>query len=330
MNTMKKSRRRFVLAGIALLATAAAVAAPRLEPPSKFVKQDRYNSAVARIAERMEDGRYKIELVEELYGTTPDGLVVVVDRGSEGFIEVGSTYVMSHTDKPRRRSHRWNVDPAGPRVLGIPAVGPAALENTEAMRTLVRAHPEDAPLTDAKRLAAVIQQLGSEDVLSRRFVLAELVLDSELRALVGDEELEVLKKTIQSGTLEPMAHEYMLRAAMPMLDSWGSDWLTPSCRKLAEENGTELDLASLIPSLLVVSFEMLAEAGDPADAELARKHVASNNPGVGKAAFRAMAILDRELATQTAPGFVEDETLHPDTRRFVAQFQAGRDLSRGP
>lgn len=320
---MKTNRRIITLALGVALTLALAEAAPRLEPPSKYMKQDRYNSAVVRIAEIAEDGRFKLEVLEELYGETADGLMVRATSGGGGFIEVGKVYVLGHTDKPRRRSYKWDTDPDGPRVLGVPAVGLAVFENSEAMRTLVRAHPEDAPFTDAMRLEAVLEQLGSEDVLSRRFVLAELALDPELRALAGEPELAVLKETLGSGSLEPVAHEYLLRAALPMIDSWGGDWLAASCRKVAEENGPELNLASPIPSLLVMTLETLGQTGEAKDAELARKHVVSNNPGVGKAAFQALVLLDRELAAEVAPGIIAQEDLHPDTRRFVAGFFTG-------
>jgi hypothetical protein len=325
---MKTQKKIVAFALVALLAVALAEAVPRLMPPSKFMKQDRYHSAVVKVAGVTEDGRFKLTVLEELYGETPDGLILRASAGDD-WIEVGKTYVMGHTEKPRRKSHRWNTDPAGPRVLGVPAVGLAAFENSEAMRDLVRAHPEDDPLTDADRLKAVLEQLESDHVLSRRFVMAELALDEELRALVGDDELAQLKETLESGTLEPVAHEYLLRASIPMIDSWGGDWLATSSRAVADEYGQELDLASPIPSLLVFAFRALEKTGAETDAELARKHVPSNNPGVGKAAFQALAALDPELAEEVAPEIVDQETIHPDTRRFVARFWATSAPEKG-
>lgn len=317
---MKTNRKLLTVALGTMLAAALVEAVPRLEPPSKFMKKDRYHSAVVKVVEVTDDGRFKLEVIEELYGETPDGLIVRAEEGGRGWIEAGKTYVLGHTEKPRRRSHKWDTDPAGPRVLGVPAVGLAVFENSEAMRTLVRAHSEDAPLTDEKRLEAVLEQLASEDVLSRRFVLAELALDPELRALVGKSELEVLKTTVEAGDLDPIGLEYMMRASIPMVDSWGGGWIAAAGRKVARDNGAELDLVSPIPALLVVTFELLERAGEAEDAELARKHVGSNNPGVGKAAFKTMVALDEDLAAEATPGILANQDLHPDTRRFVERY----------
>jgi len=326
---MKSNRKLLTFALVALLAVALSEAGPRLEAPSKYMKQDRYNSAVVRVTEVTENGRFKLEVIENLYGETADGLIVRASGGGDGWIEAGKVYIIGHTDKPARRTYRYDVDPEGSRILGVPAVGHAVLANTESMRTLVRQHPEDAPLTDEKRLEAVLEQLGDEDVLSRRFVTAELALDPELRALVDKKQLALLKETVASGVLEPVAHEYLLRAAHPMIDSWGSEWLAEDTRAIVSSHGAELDLVSPIPSLLVTAFKTLQVTGKRADAELARPHVASNNPGVGKAAFSAMVALDEGLAKKAAPELLSREDLHGDIRRVVASFWARVEASTG-
>lgn len=282
-------------------------------------------SAVVRIAEVTPEGRYRLEVVERLRGETPDGLVVrlVGNPWESGtLIEPGRTYILGHTDKPARRSYRWDTDPEGPRVLGVPGVGPALFESSSAMRTLVRDHPEDAPLTDRARLDAVLEQLQRSDVQSRRFVLAELALDRGLRELVDEADLELLRATLESGELEPMAHDYLLRAAQPMIDRWGGDWLAADCRRLAAGHGTRLDLASLVPSLLVTAFETLARTGVASDAELGRRHLASNNPGVGKAAFAAIVALDPGMAAEVAAAYGDSDELHPDTRLMLRRYAA--------
>lgn len=315
---MKSLQRNLVLAAVLTLAAAAAIAVPRLTAPTKFLDSDaRYRCAVVKVVELTDEGRFRLEVVERLRGETPDDLAVYVVGGPEhALLEVGKSYIVGHTDKPARRSHRWQVDPNGPRVLSVPAVGQAVFEDSVPMRALVREHPEDAPLTGKARLEAVLSSLDSSDAQSLRFVAAELVLAPELRELVGDAELERLRRALASD-LEPMAHDYLLRAALPMVESWGGDWLAEDARSVISSHGSELDLASLIPSLLVTALRTLEQTGEKADAALARPHVASNNPGVGKAAFQAMVTLDRELAGKVVADLGDGAALHPDTRRFV-------------
>jgi hypothetical protein len=296
----------------------AATAAPRLVTPTSYMQQDRHRSVVARVVELLEEGRFRIEVIEPLRGDTPDGLVLHPGGGLGGEVEVGGVYILGHTDKPPRRTHRWQTDPEGPGLLNVPAVGAAVLENSSAMRTLLRSHPEDRPLSDRARLDAVLEQLASPHVQSRKFVLAELALDAELRELVGESDLKVLQKTLESGSLEPTAHEYLLRAARPMIDTWGADWLANDSRKVVAAHGSELDLLSTIPSLLVTSLGILGETGTAGDAELTFAHLRSNNPGVGKAAFSALLALSPERAEEVAESLVRDESLHGDVRRFVA------------
>jgi hypothetical protein len=325
MKTLRKS-----LICIAMFACAAsgALAGPSLEAPTKFIHGDElYRVAVVKIAEITAEGRFRLEVIEPLRGETPDGLVVRVLGGGEGLFEVGRTYIVAHTDKPARRSYRWTVDPEGPRVLGIPAVGPAVFEDTAAMRELLGDHPEDQPLSDRARLDAVLDALGSSDVPSLRLVTAELALAPELRALVGEPELKRLRAVLES--LEPMAHDYLLRASLPMVESWGTDWLAADARRLVSSYGPELDLTSLIPSLLVTALRTLAQTGTQADAEIVRAHVLSNNPGVGKAAFQALVSLDRSLAGEVAATIGDAENLHPDTLRFVRETAAREALESG-
>ncbi len=300
------------------ICASAAQAVPRLMPPSEFVASDGlYRAAVAKIAELTEDGRYRLEVLEELRGVTPDGTVVRVLGNESGVLEVGKTYIVVHTDKPGRRSHRWKTDPAGSRVLSIPAVGPGAFEVSEAIRVLVRFNADGTLLRGKPRLDAVMAGLGSKDPKTLRFVTAELAIDEELRLQVGESELERLQEVLAAGTLETLSHEYVLRAALKMVEAWGGDWLAADSRQIVSSHGTELELTSLIPSLLVTALRTLGATGVKEDAKLAEPHIASNNPGVGKAAFGALVALDRVLAGEVAAGLGAGENLHPDTLRFV-------------
>ncbi len=327
---MKTLRRSLIYAAILALPVAAAHAGPRLTAPTEFMQDDEmYRCAVVKIAEITEEGRFRLEVIEPLRGETPQDLVIRVLGGGEGLFEVGRTYIVGHTDKPGRRSYRWKIDPDGPRVLSIPAVGPAVFEDSPAMRALVRDYPEDRPLTDRARLDAVLDGLRSTDERSLRFVTAELALAPEIRALVGDAELARLRAALATDDFDPMSHDYLLRAALPMVESWGADWLAADSRRVISSHGAELDLASLIPSLMVTAFKTLEETGERADAELAKPHIASNNPGVGKAAFRALVALDRGLAGEVAAGIGEVGNLHPDTLRFVHETAAREALGSG-
>ncbi len=315
----------FLVPGLTAVLTAAAwvavsaptSAAPRLGVPTKFMQGDRYRSAIVEVAERVKEGRVRLRILERLAGESPDELTV---RGGEGLLEPGKVYIVGHTDKPSRRSYRWDTDPEGPRVLSVPAVGPAVFQDSEAMRTLLRERAADEPLTDRRRLEAVLDQLGRPDVQARRFVLLELALDPVLRELMDESEISLLRETLESGALEPMAHDYLLQAALPLVEGRQGDWLAQDCRKLVASHGPRLELSSWIPSLLITALGTLERIGVAADFDVIHGHVGSNNPGVGKAAFQAMAALDPRRAAGLAPTYIDAEGVHPDTRRFIARL----------
>lgn len=302
------------------IAAAAADAAPRLGPPSRFMVEDRHRSAVVEVIELLGDGRFRARTLVRVFGETPDELVL---RGAgQEPLELGRTYLVGHTDKPARRTPRWETDPAGPRVLSVPAVGPAIFDDSSAMRGLVGGSPESDPLAGRRRLDAVLEQLARPDVQSRRFVTAELALDPGLREMVGEDDLARIRRVFESGGLEPLAHDYLLRAALPMIDRWGGDWLAAGGRRVVAGHRPELELTSFVPGLLATALRTLQATGVRADGELARPHVASNNPGVGKAAYSALMALDPELGGELTPGFLASRDLHPDTRRFIARAAA--------
>lgn len=316
---------------ITLLTAGAARGAKKLGPPSEFLLAPENKVAAVEALGTTDDGRVRFEVVAALHGEASGTLSVrrVPPELLES-VEPGASYLLGYTELLRdRRTHIYEPDPHGPRILEIPAVGAALLDDSPAMRTLLTPRTEEEPLSDRARLDAVLAQLARQDVQARRFVLAELVLYPGLTDLVGDEDVEVLAETLAGGSLEPLAHDYLLRAAKPNAESWGRDWLAEDCRKLLAAHGTELDLLSPVPSLLVIALQTLAVTGEARDLDLAARHVPSNNPGVGRAAFKAMVALDPEQARKRAGGLLERDDLHGDTRRDVQRFLASREPAPG-
>ena len=292
-------------------------AASRLGPPTHYMREEGHRSAVVEVVEVLAGERARLRVIEPLRDRGDGELVV---RGVHEAL-AGEVRIVGYTDRPARRTPRFQVDPAGPRVLTVPGVGPALFESSHAMRTLLRARAADEALTDRARLDSILDQLVRPDPPSRRFVLAELRLDPALREELAEAEVGVLRRTLASGELEPVAREHLLRAALPMVERWGGGWLARDARGLLASHGRELDHTSPIPSLLVTALEVVEATGRRGDGELAGRHVASSNPGVGKAAFRALAALDPARAAELARSLATDEAVHPDVRRFAARHR---------
>jgi hypothetical protein len=306
--------------------------AKRLGPPSDFMRHQANKSAILVAREPAGEGRFDFSLEQALQGETPDEITLRVSPQGLDMLETGVSYLVGYSDlwQPRnRRSDAYQIDPNGPRVLQVPVVGPALFEASTAMRALVApaAASEDGTVERA-RLDAIVAQVQRPDRQSRLFVLAELALRPELHELAGESDLTALRETLASGDLDPATLELFLRATAPMADRWGGEWLAAACRDAIVEHGANLDLGSAVPSMLVVALRTLGKTGRVDDAPLAGRHVASNNPGVGKAAFGAMASLDPALAAERAPALLADEAVHGDTKGVIAEFQSARSSAR--
>lgn len=316
---MKKGVALLLVGPVLLAWVSASTAAPRLGPPTLFMVEEGHRSAVVEVIERLADGRFRARTVKRLHGETPDELVLT---GGGGLLVPGGRYVIGHTDKPFGRSPRPDATSAGPRLLTVPAVGAAVFEDTPAMRRLVSRRNGTEPLDARGRLDALLEQLARPDVQARRFVTLELALDQALARLADEDDIESVRRTLAAGDLETLARDHLLRASRGLVEDRSGEWLAAECRRVLASHGRRLDLASFVPSLLVTALETLEQTGTRADAELASRHVASNNPGVGKAAFSALAALDPELAARGVPEYLEDGEVHPDTRRHVARLAA--------
>jgi hypothetical protein len=173
-------------------------------------------------------------------------------------------------------------------------------------------------------LEAVLSLLAGPDAATQRLVTAELAFRPGQIEQVTESDLETVKAVLASGDLAERAIEYLLRAMTPHVDRLGGDWLADECRHLLESHGVELDLASFVPSLLVVALRTLAVTGNDEDAGLALGHLSSNNPEVGISALEAAAALDPKLTRSTVAAVVDQDTMHPDTRRAIQVFLDAR------
>lgn len=316
------------VAGMTLLLGAFLDAATFLEPPSREFAAE-HNLVAAMRALEKRDGGVLFERITNLRGQTPEELVVRMSQADLERIAAGEDYVVGYTlmrRDPRGRSREMQVDPLGARLLEIPAVGPALMEDTPWMRSLVTVVPAEGVAGSADLIDAIVGQVVRPDVMSRRLVLAELALRPELAIEFSETELLVLRQQMEGGTLEPRAIEYMLRGLVNLPAAPQHAWLAEQCRSILRRQSIDLDLGSGVPAMVHTTIRVLGSRGIAADARLMPPHLGSNNPAVGRAALEAMASLDPVLARSAAAAALEGE-LHQDVRRALGIFLAGGDPS---
>jgi hypothetical protein len=292
--------------------------AAKLLPPSEYLTKQENVLMVARAEAGAEAGKVVFRQLEILHGEAPELVEVRLGGTVEKQIVFGDTYFVGVTFLRAllREKNTFEPDPEGPRAVAIPAVGDALLEDTPAVRTLVTPREPDEPLGDRRRLDAILAQVQSSHEPTRRFVLAELVLRPNLVGLLDDKDMTVLRGVVEPyKALENQSHEYLLRGLMQRDELDDQLWVAKDCRGILGFADTELDLTSFEPALVLSAATMLGRVGQASDVPLLARHLASNNPGVARAAFESMLELDREQAVVAARKALQDGGLHPDTRR---------------
>lgn len=297
-------------------------AAKRLGPPSLALTAPENRVAVLTAVE-LSDAGVVFACVAQLHGETPARIAMRVSARARGGIDIGRSYIIGYTTvrrDPRGRSRDFQLDPEGPRMVELPAVGEALFEDTAAMRRLVRRQEDGKEPGEQQILEAIIEQVARPDSRTRTFVLAELMLRPRLADLADEADLEALRATLVDGNLEPQARSYLLSAVAPAAEAGRAGWLAEGCRQVVIEYEPELDLASFVPSLIETAMQTLQGIGRPQDAALLARYLHSNNPGVGIAALGAMAALDESLAVEAARRALEAGGLHSDVRGALERY----------
>ena len=324
---------------LAVLLLAATVGAPPLLPPSLSIRMQQNAVAVVTVLEVVDAENLRLRrdvvlqedfAVEEAGGEPRAEIVVRVGEELAATVEPGERYILAYTSLAAvpKQKHTFSVDPEGARIFDIPSVGPALLEVSPALRTLVTPRPSDAELTSRQRLDLILEQVERADARGRRFVLAELMLWRDLAPALTEEDVERFRRVLESGELGAREREYFLRVFVPQHEKWGSDWLAEASRRVIAEFDPQLDLTTAGPALVKQALEALRQFGRPEDAARALEFLFSNNDAVSLAALGAGAALDPARTEDVIEELVWDGDLPRDTNVEAARFLAERQAAR--
>lgn len=316
---------RVGLVACCALAAVPSEAAKRLEPPSLVLTAPENRVAAVEVAQIGDEDAVFVRLAE-LHGETPGEIRVRLGRMALERIEVGRRYLLGYTllRRDRRRAPVFELDPAGPRIVQVPAVGEALFEDSPSVRKMIELVGTPGEMDEAALLGAIVSQAERPDTPTRLMVLVELVLRPELAESVGAAHMEAFRRLLEGGDLEPIATDCLLQALHPLARQGRAGWLRPVSVDLVRAHDRQLELASSVPAMLETSIRLLADVGEPEDAAVLVEHLYSNNPGVGRAAAWAMAALDPVLAKREAQRALEEGGIHPDVARALRRL-SGED-----
>ena len=304
------------------LAAAAAHAAKRLEPPT-LMMMDRYQQVAAVVAEDSpEDGKVTFRRLEAIYGEMPERVVARLDTETLGELVWEQSYVFAYTEMRRNPKDRDSpeIDPEGPKVVALPVIGAALLEDTPEVRFLFAAAKGREADPGRTYLDALLTQLERPDARTRRFVIAEMYLRPELFRHLEERDLPPIRSAMTSPEVDTESRSFLLESAQKFPASLRGVWLDEIGRRIVADAPTELDLDSTRPLLVKTALQVLAAGGEASDAELLARHFRSNSPGVAKAALAALMLIDPDAAATRAREVLASDATHQSTRRAMEQF----------
>lgn len=332
MSRLPLSTLSIALLAAAVLAPSVAQAAKRFEPPTLMMMYRYHQVAAVTAVESPEPGKVRFQRQQMLYGEMPDSELVRVDPELVSELEWGARYVIAYTEVRRNLLDRESpeLDPEGPKLVSMPVVGAALLEDSDELRSVfatARSREVDPGAEYAKDLLAL---LAGSDLRTRRFAIAELYLRPELFAHLGQAQAPALRSVLADPETGSEPRAMLLEATVRAGGAVAGDWLTEIARSVVTEAGVELDLDSTHPLLVKTALEAFQSRAGAADVPTIARHLGSNSPGVAKAALAALGTLDPDAAARRVREVLAGE-VHPTTRRALETFLEGYETgqSRG-
>lgn len=333
---LKTTRTRLALLWTTVfLIPLASHAARPLGPPIEELAS-RYNIVmVAKAAERIASDRVRFERVTAYYGDAADSIVLRTGETDAPFVEIGRTYVLGYsvvTSDSQFRETKFE-DPEGPKIVRMRGVDARAVfADTEHLRFLFEQAVAEQPAAPRKVLDAVLAQMQRDDERARILVALELTLRPDLIELVSPDDGRIIRDVIASEAVPVQTRDFLLRTASRFPAEARDDWLAAAQRAIVKTAPDTLDLVSPMPSYVRTAALGLRSSGDASDVPALGRLLASNAPGVAKAALEAMDALDPDAALLVAREARDDEALLAETRRVLDRYVNSRDsaaASRG-
>lgn len=277
-------------------------AARPLGPPvEELLRRPETAPVVAAIASDKADPPWIKFLVSERFsGESPDQLILRVDEDTFSNVKVGESYVLAWTElrlAPLLRDG-YEQDPEGASIIKIRGLETKAIfqDSIDIRFLLTSREPsgDTGPETDA-----LLALMLSDDPNSEDLAAAQFLLKPKLTGNINSSQVEGFQKVLDRPALGAQNRNFLLQSALRMPADLSSPWLAEEYRKVIIFNGTQYDLLSHVPGLVMNSVRGLGVVGERQDIGLLNVLLYANHPGVAEAALKSMDKFDPE-ATRIA------------------------------
>lgn len=291
-------------------------------PPTLTLLSAPNQVLVARVVDFGSDHDVLWRTVDAIRGETPELFSMPLDGRGAMELERGRDYVLATTLHRHHANFRegLELDPAGPRLVDVPGLGRALFPSSPALVGVLTA-ARDGSL-DAESYLADLQDLMVQDWPGvQRFALTELYLRPELWAHADSGIAAVLRARLSEQESDWQQTDLILAIGQRLAPPLQQGWLAKESRRILMEAPSELPLAGGYPPLVERALQILAAHDSSRDADPAVRHLASNSPGVVKAAIAAAEILDCSQGVAKAREILErSDRVHQESQRSLEAF----------
>lgn len=307
----------------AVMQTASA-ARPLGPPVEELLSNPMITRVVVAVAgEKSTAPNLKFTVINRLSGDSPGELILRVNENIFADLVTGEKYIIAWTDQRKIRLLRegYEKDPEGPSIVQVRGLTTHALYKDSPEIRFLFAPPEEPGSVDAgQQIDALLTQMQRDDYRSRDLVVGQLYLSPDLGAQMNHGQAEKLRNILQMVGLSAQHRDYLLQSALRLPEELRSPWLGEEYRRVIILHGTQYDLSSFVPGLVLNSAKGLRQTGAAADIELLGILLYANNPGVAKAALATMNHFDPITTVRIVEQALERGWIYRQTRHALEQY----------
>lgn len=296
-------------------------AAKPLGTTSSEVIKGHITIAVGKAIEKEADHRVRFAFSDSLYGTAPEHESLSMQPETHAWIQRGHAYLVAYSPLRKNQLLRKGLEPHpnGPTIIATTLAGDFVLEDSPAVRQLILG-PLGKGAAIAEQAEATFAALECDDTGAVRFATMELYGRQDLRDAVDDAMMKRWAALLHADGVDPIAQEFLYRAALRLPATTQRDWIAEAGRDLLSNLELPLDPGSPLPQLSIITMDAIAKTGTKEDVSQITSFLEARHPGIAKGALAAMDQLDPAGTIERARTWLAKDDLLDETRRVLRAY----------
>ncbi len=179
----------------------------------------------------------------------------------------------------------------------------------------------------------LVRLMQRPDERTRTLVIGEFFLREQARHHISARQARKVGQAIADPALNPELKSYLVETAAGFDGASQQQWMGDILRRLIDDTGPQVDLATHTPRLLSQSVMTLQHTAKASDEARITALLRSNAPRVVQASIEFLQALDQQLAlravSKTIDAAIWDDTVPAHTRRLLEGWLVEQQLGGG-